>query len=64
MWRPLVDLRFEFRTWPGRGTVRVSPESAWMVTAIRLGGVDVTRSGIDFREGSDISGLEVSIVKR
>jgi len=58
------DLHFEFRTWPGRGTVRVLPESAWVVTAIRLGGVDVTRSGIDFRAGSEISGLEVEIVKR
>jgi hypothetical protein len=57
------DLTFEFRTWPALGYVRVLPESQWIVARVRLNGVDVTNTGIDFRAGQEISGLEVDLIK-
>jgi hypothetical protein len=58
------DLTFEFRAWPGVARVRVMPETRdWFIKSVRRGGVDVTRSGIDFR-GEEISGLEIELVRR
>ena len=57
------DLTFELRTWPGRGTIRVLPPDAWIVSRVRLSGADVKKTGIDFRAGQDVSGLEVELVK-
>jgi hypothetical protein len=57
------DLTFEFRTWPAFGYVRVFPESEWIVERVRLNGVDVTNTGIDFRAGRDITGLEIDLIK-
>jgi hypothetical protein len=56
------DLTFEFRTWPARGYVRVFPETEWTVARVRVDGVDVTKSGIDFRAGRDVTGLEVELI--
>jgi hypothetical protein len=56
------DLSFEFRTWPARGYVRVFPETEWTVARVRLDGVDVTNSGIDFRAGREVTGLEVQLI--
>jgi hypothetical protein len=59
------DLTFEFRTWPGQAAVRVLPDNgAWTVKSIRYRGADVTRTGIDFRQGEDITGIEVELVPR
>lgn len=58
------DLTFEFATWPGPAYVRVTIDSpGWKVKAIRYQGVDVTDAGIDFKEGQEISGIEVELVK-
>ena len=57
------DLTFEFRTWPALGYVRVLPESEWSVTRVRLNGVDVTNTGIEFVAGRDVTGLEVELSK-
>jgi hypothetical protein len=58
------DLTFEFLTWPGRGTVYLTRVSLNDVpTAVRLDGVEVTKEGIDFRQGQDITGLEITIPK-
>jgi hypothetical protein len=57
------DLTFEFRTWPGLGYVRVFPESEWIIANIRLNGLDVTRTGVDFRAGRDVTGLEIELRK-
>jgi hypothetical protein len=56
------DLTFEFRTWPGPAYVRVSPASQWIIKAIRLNGLDITNTGIDFRSGRDIDGLEITVI--
>lgn len=58
------DLTFEFRTWPGQGRVRILPEGAgWTIKAVRHRGADVTRSGIAFRQGDEISELEIELVR-
>jgi len=56
------DLTFEFHAWPAHGHIRVSPATEWTVARVRLDGVDVTNSGIDFRSGRDITGLEVELL--
>lgn len=56
------DLTFEFKTWPSKGRVRVSPEAAWTIKSIRLNGVDITGKPIDFVEGKVVTGLEIEIV--
>lgn len=59
------DLTFEFRTWPGPGRVRVFPEYGdWTIASVHYGGADVTRTGIDFRQGVEISGIEVELARR
>jgi hypothetical protein len=58
------DLTFEFATWPGRGYVRLLFDApGWKVKAIRYKGVDVTDAGIDFKEGQEVSGIEVELAK-
>jgi hypothetical protein len=62
-----ADLTFEFRTWPGHGIVRIStpraaaPGADRVSAIIRLNGVDVTKTGIDFQEGRNIAGLVVEL---
>ena len=61
------DLTFELYTWPRPGYVVVSTRSErrseWTVTRVRHNGIDVTRTGIDFRPGRDVSGLEIELTK-
>jgi len=58
------DLRFEFRTWPGRGYIRVFVgRQEWTTKAVRLNGVDIRERDIDFQAGQEISGLEVELGK-
>jgi hypothetical protein len=60
---PNEDLSFEFRTWPSVGTVRVSPESEWIIKSVHISGVGVPDQRITFHQGKDISNLEVEIVR-
>jgi hypothetical protein len=65
------DLTFEFRVWPKPSIVRVSRRGLASpteprpvsppVAAVRLNGVDLTKTGIDFRERQDVSGLVVEL---
>jgi len=56
------DLTFEFRTWPGKGYIRLWVDSReWTTKSVRLNGVEVDQD-IDFR-GPGISGLEVELGK-
>lgn len=61
------DLSFQFATWPGPGYVRVSFDApGWRVKTVRYKGVDVSETGIDlidFKEGQEISGIEVELVR-
>ena len=58
------DLTFEFRTWPSAGKIRAFFQGReWPIKAIRLHGVDVTSTLIDFIEGREMSGIEIELVK-
>jgi hypothetical protein len=61
---PNDDLTFEFKTWPSTGRIRLLPELDWSIKAIRLNGVDMTDKPIEFMQGTEITGLEIEIVKR
>jgi hypothetical protein len=59
------DFSFEFRT-PG-GLVNVRPSSVpsgWNLRAVRLNSTDVTDTGIEFRPGERIEGIEVELTNR
>jgi hypothetical protein len=57
------DLTFEFHSWPGRRYVVLAPRSEWSVVRVRLNGTDVTKAGIEFRAGRDVTGLEIELTK-
>jgi hypothetical protein len=46
-------------------SLRVSVQnSEWVVKAIRVGGLDITDTGIDLRGGRDLDGVEVELTNR
>jgi protocatechuate 3,4-dioxygenase beta subunit len=58
------DGTFEMNVPPGRANIRMSPTGPFANTrirAVRLNGVDVTDSGIDFRPNEDVTGLEIEL---
>jgi hypothetical protein len=58
------DLTFEFRTWPGPARVRVTIDDVgWTVKAIRYNGKDVMKIPILFKEGQEITGIEVEVAR-
>jgi hypothetical protein len=59
------DLTFEFQTWPGTGAIELflGQLGGGASVRVRLNGKDVTRTKIDFREGQNISGVDVEITR-
>ncbi len=58
------DLTFEFRSWPGEGKIHVRlPSQDWAVKAIRLNGTDVADRPVRFLPGTNITGLEIELVR-
>jgi hypothetical protein len=58
------DFTFEALAWPAVGYIRVFvAREEWTVKAMRLNGVDLGGTDIEFRAGQDISGLEVELGK-
>lgn len=57
------DLTFEVQAWPGPVYMRILPDGPWTIKKVRYKGVDVTDSGIEFKEGQAISGIEVELAK-
>ena len=56
------DLTFELRVRPCVCVIRsMGPPNGWYVKAVRLNGVDVTDSGIEFRSEQELSGIEVEM---
>jgi hypothetical protein len=56
---------FELRGLSGIRLIRVmNPPSGWMAKAVRLNGNDVTDSGIDFKPGDAVSGIEIVMTSR
>jgi hypothetical protein len=42
----------------------MSPLPGWWISAVSLNGVDVTDSGVEFKPGEEVSGLEVTLTRR
>jgi len=57
------DLTFELHAWPRPAEIVIASRSEWSVARVRLNGVDVTRTGIDFRAGHDVTGLEIELTR-
>ena len=56
------DFTFELKTSPGRMNLRVGGAMpGWTLKAVRMNGIDVTDSGIDFTSGGEFSGIEVEL---
>ncbi|HEX3703710.1 MAG TPA: carboxypeptidase-like regulatory domain-containing protein [Vicinamibacterales bacterium] len=61
----LDDNTFALKSGPGVKRVRVfNLPTGWNVRAVRLGGVDVTDSGIDIKPGEDVGGVDVELTGR
>jgi len=59
------DLTFDFAVWPRRQSIRLlSDDNAWTLGSVHRGGVDITNQPIDFKEGQDVSGIEITLVRR
>lgn len=59
-----ADWTFELTGLMGRRILRPSGLPAgWMVKAITLDGTDVTDSGVEFKSGQEVSGIEVLMTK-
>ena len=58
------DSSFTFNAWPGANFVRVTFDApGWVVKAIRYNGIDVMKVPILFKEGQEISGIEVEVAR-
>ena len=56
------DLTFETKVQPGPRLIRLGPQvQGATLKAVRLNGVDVTDSGIEFRSEEDVRGLEIEL---
>ena len=58
------DLSFQFETWPGLGFVSLSGVAGFVITSVRLDGVDITDRGFDAQAGQSLTGLVVEITSR
>lgn len=63
--RPGDDGSIEFKSPPGAMRVALggfAPNtSGWTIRSVKVNGIDVTDSGIDFRPNAEISGLEIEL---
>ena len=56
------DLTFELKARPGTSVIRLgSMLPGWSLKAVRLGGADVTDTGIEFRPNENVDGIEVEL---
>ena len=58
------DLSFTFEAWPGSIVIRVIIDApGWVVKALRYKGTDVMKNPILFKEGQEVTDLEVEIAR-
>jgi hypothetical protein len=56
------DLTFATESWPGSGVIALdSSEPGWSIKSVKLGGVDMTDTGVTIPNGRGVSGLEVEL---
>jgi hypothetical protein len=64
------DMTFELRSQPGlmrinvQGMGMTGGGAIWRIRAVRLNGIDITDSGLEFKPNEDIKGLEVELTSR
>jgi hypothetical protein len=56
-----TDGKFELTGLMGRRVIRAMGAQGWFVKSVRVDGRDVTDSGIDFKGGEEISGVEITL---
>jgi hypothetical protein len=56
-----TDGKFELTGLTGRRVIRAMGAPGWFVKSVRSDGRDVTDSGIDFKGGDDVSGVEITL---
>ena len=62
---PKPDGSFELKGMAGTRIIRaMNLPPGWTLKAVRLNGVDVTDSGIDFKTGDAVAGLDVALTSR
>ena len=58
------DLSFTFEAWSGSSYIQVRfDDPRWVVKAIRYQGTDVMKNPILFKEGQEVTGLEIEIAR-
>ena len=58
------DATFEVKALPGSLFVQLVPIGSipsWLMTAVRVRGLDVTDTGVEFRSGEDIDDIEIEL---
>jgi hypothetical protein len=58
------DASFEMKVQPGHRLIRMNPIGPFAgarIKAVRLNGVDMTDSGVEFKPNEDVSGLEIEL---
>ena len=58
------DGTFELKAAPGRTRINTGGAVGWTIRSIRLNGIDITDTGIDFKPNEDISGIEIEITNK
>jgi hypothetical protein len=59
------DYTFEVKTRPGHSLIRtVSLPPGWSLRSVRQHGTDITDTGIEFRPGEDVSGIEIELTNQ
>jgi protocatechuate 3,4-dioxygenase beta subunit len=60
-----ADGTFELKSLSGTRIIRaVNVPSGWMLKSVRVNGNDITDSGMDFKAGESISGIEVTLTSK
>jgi hypothetical protein len=58
------DGTFELKALPGQRIIRASAGPGWTLKSVKLNGVDVTDTGVEFKAGEALSGLEIELTSR
>jgi hypothetical protein len=62
------DMTFEIKSPPGRMRLLLGgfgpPPPGWGVRSVRVNGIDVTDTGVEFKPGEDVTGVELELTNK
>jgi Carboxypeptidase regulatory-like domain len=58
------DGTFELKALPGQRIIRASAGPGWTLKSVKVNGADVTDTGVEFKAGEALSGLEIELTSR